>query len=43
MTELPDSDIRKRQRARNWAMLVVLLVIIALIYAVTMIKLGLGG
>jgi hypothetical protein len=42
MTQLSEQDLRKRQRARNRAVLIALLVIIALIYAVTMIKLGLG-
>ena len=35
---LRDSELRRRQRGRNIAMLIVLLALVALLYAIAMVK-----
>jgi hypothetical protein len=35
----PDEERNRRRRARNWAMLIVLLALSALFYAITIVKL----
>lgn len=42
LTKKPDSE-EKRRKSRNWAVFTVLIFFAALIYAVTMVRLGLGG
>ncbi len=37
------ADLAKRRRARNWALLTVLLGLAALFYAITLVKLANGG
>jgi hypothetical protein len=37
------ADLAKRRRARNWALLAVLLGLAALFYAITLVKLANGG
>jgi len=37
------ADLAKRRRARNWALLAVLLGLAALFYAITLVKLTKGG
>jgi hypothetical protein len=41
----PDAakDLARRRRARNWALLLVLLSLSALFYAITLVKLAKGG
>jgi hypothetical protein len=36
-------DLARRRRARNWALLLVLLGLSALFYAITLVKLAKGG
>ena len=38
LTQAESNAVRRRQRARNWAMLVVLVVLVALFYAITMVR-----
>ena len=40
---LDPKDLERRRRARNWAMLAVLLGLAALFYAITLVKLAKGG
>ncbi len=42
LTPAESSAVRRRQRARNWAMLVVLVVLVALFYAITMVRFKTG-
>jgi len=42
LTPTESSAVRRRQRARNWAMLVVLVVLVALFYAITMVRFKTG-
>jgi hypothetical protein len=37
------ADLARRRRARNWALLIVLLGLSALFYAITLVKLTKGG
>ena len=41
--DLDTKDFERRRRARNWALLAVLLGLAALFYAITLVKLAKGG
>ena len=38
LTSAESSALRRRQRARNWAMLVILVALVALFYAIAMVR-----
>lgn len=42
LTPAESSVLRRRQRARNWAMLAILVALVALFYAITMVRFKTG-